>query len=238
MSERVHERDLTKLLQDCFDVMTDPCPATEHWVPYCHLLYFKLNNSMPPSTRHLVDDVLTRMREQLEAHSRSSLARWQMMRRGELPDIRLRKEEPLHAALSDFLISSGGSDFLYHGTVRGRLAPIHMRGLCPELRPCWPNRGPESFELVSNWREAEVHAVMAHLRCPRGRILPYWMPVVLRVSVDTRYFDQGFMRVATGCAVVRGAVPAANADVWLVGDREPWPHWQPLPACLTRRMAS
>lgn len=221
---------IARLLADCRDAMTAPRPEMAHWGPYCRLIDIKLATPLSEETRRLVDAFVMRMRAQLAPFVHSQLAGWRLARQGEAPSLRLLPNEPLAADLSAFLNRNGEPAVLYHGTVRGLLIPIHLRGLRPEFRP---DRSPRSATpgcaLVADWREAEVDAVLAHLRGPTRRALAYWQPAVLRLPVDGAACERD--------AVGAEALPVADAQVWLIGE-DPRPHFQPLAEVLSARRSS
>lgn len=229
---------LSQLLSDCRDIMTDPRPEMTDWGAYFRLIEFKLSASLPEQAAKLVDSVLLHMRGQLAPIVRSQLGRWQLLRLNASAGPPLRMDDRLYGDVSSFLEQCGAGEALSHGTIRGLLAPIYHRGLCPDFRPGWPRvaTGAPGCALVANWREAEVHAVMAHLSGPQHRVVPGWQPVVLRIPIEATHLDIKHVCAQCGRIFVREAVTAAGAQVWLVGD-DPRPHWQPLGDRLVWRTA-
>lgn len=229
------DRVLARLLADCRVAMTDPCPAMEQWGPYCRLVAFKLANVLTDEQRLVVDAVLMHLRGRLAALARSQFDHWQPGRQGKAPTPRRSAAEPLARQPAVAVDRGGEGAYVYHGTVRGLLPPVHLRGLRPEFSPDW-RRGGTRCRVVTSWREAEVDAVLAHLHGPLRRVSSYWLPAILRLPIDP---------TAPGIAIGRSgpaiddpeSLSVAAADVWLIGE-EPRPHWQPLMAVLSRRRPS
>lgn len=227
---------LVRLLADCEEAMIDPCPEMAHWGPYCRLIDFKLATAVSDQQRHLIDAVLMRMRGQLAPFARSQLAHWRLLRLGDEAPPRLSPTEPLAHDLADYLGRRDDAGVRYHGTVRGLLPPIYLRGLRPEFRTDWRQQAQAPVPmLVDRWREAEVHAVVAHLRGPTRRALAYWQPAVLRIPMPPAPSGEAWH--CGDDALVAGTLPVGGAEVWLIGE-DPRPHWQPLIAVLSRRRPS
>ena len=182
MSNRDCDVVLGRLLSDCKDAMSDPCPEMAHWGPYCRLIDFKLAMPLSDERRQLVDAALMRMRTRLAAFVRTQLEATRRLRSGELAPPRLMPTEPLAQELSRHQDRYGEGHLCYHGTVRGLLIPMYLRGLRSEFTTGWWKRPrPQVPMLVNHWRKAELQAVIAHLNGPVRRVSSYWQPVVLRL---------------------------------------------------------
>jgi hypothetical protein len=238
MSNRDCDVVLGRLLSDCKAAMSDPCPEMAHWGPYCRLVDFKLAMPLPDERRQLVDAVLMRMRARLAAFVRTQLEDSRRLRLAEVAPSRLNPTEPLAQELSRQQDQNSNGDLCYHGTVRGLLTTMYLRGLRSEFTTgWWKHWRPQVPMLVNHWREAELQAVVAHLNGPVRRVSSYWQPAILRLPKPPSLSGNFSSGEFEDEALIAATLPVDHAEVWLVGE-DPRPHWQPLLAVLSRRRAS
>jgi hypothetical protein len=222
--------DLTwqQLIDEWNDVVTDPRPSMADWGTYFRLIEFKLSRSLPNKRAHLVDSMLVRMRDQLTPILRSQFARWRVQR---ISGYRHPVASPGYSSHGDVDGEIGGGDpaFVYCGTIRGLLPKIRLHGFSPDrwrLSSQFTSPSPP-IELVAHWREAEVHAVLAHLKGPEDRVVPACQPVILRIPLDpdadSSHQPQLNEIGITTCA----AIDLSGLELWRLGE-DPRPHWGPF----------
>jgi len=133
---------------------------------------------------------------------------------------------------------------LYHGTVFGRLPSIVKDGLVPAMKPVWTaNRYvKESVQeyckhavfFTTSWRAAVTWAEAAHRRSRGPRDSLSRTPVIVRIPGDGLAIEPDRVAVAPKCVLVRGSVPAANAEVF-VAPLQGFPTWTSLDSLVASR---
>jgi hypothetical protein len=214
------EHTYAEFLQECADALTVPAWDWRERNRHLEVLQHHLSApSTPPQEADLLQEVKTEFERQLVLSN------------------------PMHAPLlgscrclvvrlQTVAAANGGRQYLYHGTVYGRVKAIAKAGLRPGAKPVWREDGlrgysDEAVFFSITWRGAAQWAEIAHLhsRGPRAGIAR--KPVVIRVPAATISAEPDTRAAAPGCVMVRGVVDVGAADV-LRGDLKGYPSWEPL----------
>jgi hypothetical protein len=164
-----------------------------------------------------------------------SWSKWQTAcaERGSLLSDVLVPNDPLYDEVESALSQRNASQFLYHGTIFGRLRSIEAQGLAPGRQPVWKQR-KDLRERCSvgvffgrTWRTAAwfADAARLHPRGPRNGVGR--TPVVIRLPLKGLPIEKDRLAILHGCVVVNGLVGVEAADVFLPPLRG-MPRWQSL----------
>jgi hypothetical protein len=103
--------------------------------------------------------------------------------------------------------------YLYHGTICGRLTSIAERGLIPGHAPVWKGRphleshSNSAVFFATSWRGAAWWADVTHLRSRGRRDSRSRLPAVVRVAAEGLTFEADVLATQAGCVLVRSNVP-------------------------------
>jgi hypothetical protein len=207
----------TEILGECFDAL-QASSWDEDWNEHLRLL-----------------DALTRSGDEPEAVRRVGKRVAERMRRARhtlFGDV-LMPNDPLYDELETVLSQRNAPQFLYHGTIFGRLRSIAAQGLVPGRYLVWKNRKDlrercsTGVFLSRTWRTAAGFADITrlHSRGPRdglGRT-----PVVIRLPLKGLLVERDRLAVRHDCVVINGPVGVEAADVFLP-PLKGIPRWQGL----------
>jgi len=147
------------------------------------------------------------------------------------------ERDALLASLLDLAQKVGGTRYVFHGTIQGRLEPIASEGLQPGSNSAWhsnPSLKSRCFDCVffaDTWRAAANWAQMSAAKA-RGPIMgKFRQPVVVRMSADGLTLEKDKWAVLPGSLMVRGPVGVSDASVFL-GPLVGFPIWVPLADAL------
>lgn len=127
----------------------------------------------------------------------------------------------------------GPAQYVYHGTIFGRLAGIAQEGFVPSKVPVWKEKQvPRDFLarsvfFTTSWRGAMSWAQAAHLFSRGRKIGLHRMPVVIRIPASGLHLESDPRATVRGCLMVTGPVPSNNAQV-IVGEVRGFPTWLPM----------
>lgn len=125
-----------------------------------------------------------------------------------------------------------GVDYVFHGTILGRVRSIAEHGLMPGREPVWSKRGlakwsAQAVFFASTWRAASDWASMAHEHSRGPRDGMHRKPVVVRVPTIDLTLEPDIVTTRPDSLMVRNLVATDNADVLLIGYRT-LPVWRPI----------
>lgn len=188
------------------------------------------SHQIPDETRALLARALTHLRAQpegvhpLDCH-------------GKVPT----PQSELSALLLMHYRALVNTDYLFHGTVWGKLASIHDHGLVPGRAPVWKRlahvrrHSDSAVFFTDNFSAAAGFARIAFNASPGRRNSAKRAPVVLRIIRPTSGVEPDQVAAMPGCWLIRSDVDVAGASVALASDSHLAAVWHPLKRALEER---
>ena len=195
---------VAEILGECFDALQAPGWDPEHWDEHLRLLdTLTCSDDEPENVRRLAKQVTDRMRR---------------ARKSDFGNV-LLPNDPLYDEIESALWQRNAPQFVYHGTIFGRLRSIERQGLVPGRQPVWKQdlreRCSVGVFLSRTWRTAAGFADWAHLRSRGPRDGLGRTPVVIRLPLKGFAVEKDRLAVRHDCVVVNGPVGVEAADVFL-----------------------
>lgn len=140
--------------------------------------------------------------------------------------------ENLVERLRALAVSHGAEQYLYHGTILGRIGQIRRSGLKPGEKPVWKTEterahSDEAVYFSETWRGAAWWAYTAHLQSRGRRDGRHRQPVVIRIPADGLDMEKDIVATTHGCVRVRGTIDVSSGHL-LQGELRGYPFWKPL----------
>ena len=218
--------DLNELLRECFEALCmSSCDGHDRDE---HLAYIKealARDNTPEDARELLRSAATIFRE----HQKRPLVSLVVYSGAEELVALIRSK-----------MGRSLPQFIYHGTIYGRLAQIAKDGLLPGKVPVWKEpRVPRQFAdaavfFDTTWRRTLDWAEAAHTHSRGRKDGIHRTPVIIRLLPSELPLEPDRLAASPGCLMVKGKVPVNGAYV-LVGRVRGFPKWQSMADALASR---
>jgi hypothetical protein len=123
--------------------------------------------------------------------------------------------------------------YVYHGTICGRLASIAEHGLIPGHTPVWKGRphiethSKSAVFFATSWRGAAWWADVTHFHSRGRRDSHSRLPAVIRVAAEGLAVEPDVLAAQPGCVLVHSKVSTVATEVF-VGPLRGYPEWIPI----------
>ncbi len=212
----VSDTFVSELILECVDALLSP--MWDHSERDGHREQISEVLSNAELTTHL-RDLLIKADCTFEEHSRMNMIAF------------LGKRRSGDRGLAEQLMAQVPQDmqYLYHGTVFGKLGAIADKGLAPERPSIWEGMVEEEHlqDVVffdQTWRGALDWATATSARSKGPKTSKSRQPVVLRVKRGDHIIEPDRKATKPGCFFICGTVPALDAEV-LIGEQRGIPSW-------------